>query len=184
MRDMCVILGLIIAAPGVASGQQTTVYGYDALGRLVNAGSSSSDTTLYIYDPADNRVRRRCCQAIGGVQVFADGFDPYFYLQTYSDIRSSGMDPYYHWVTYGYAENRLPNRYFSTAWYKSTYGLGAGVNPLTHYHTIGWSAGYNPSPEFSTTIYHSTYPDTASLDPLQHFLRWGYGEGRSAFPVP
>jgi YD repeat-containing protein len=167
-----------------AEAQQTTTYAYDALGRVTNAGRSDSTTNYYVYDNADNRLSVRCCTTVGGLQVKDDGFDPYFYLQTYADIRNAGVDPYQHWLAFGASENRWPNRYFNTAWYRSTYGIASGTNPLTEYHVTGWQAGRNPSPGFSTALYHSVYPDTAAIDPLEHFLRWGYGEGRSAFAVP
>jgi hypothetical protein len=167
-----------------ASAQQAAIYAYDAKGRVTNAGSTDNDTKLYKYDVSGNRVAVICCNTVGGWQVKDDGFDPYFYLQTYPDVRTAGVDPYVHWINYGASENRWPNRYFNTAWYRSTYGLSASTNPLTDYHTAGWQAGRNPSPTFSTTAYHSAYPDTASVDPLQHYLRYGYGEGRSAFAMP
>lgn len=179
--------GLAVAAfatANPASAQGTTLYAYDALGRLTTSGRTSSDTTLYTFDTASNRTATRCCEAIGGWQVKTDGFDPYFYLQTYPDIRAAGIDPYTHWLDFGAAENRLPNRYFDTAWYRQTYGLASGVNPLTEYHTTGWTLGRNPSLAFSTTGYHQAYPDTSSIDPLWHLLRFGYAEGRSAVPVP
>lgn len=174
---------LLAAIPQVSSAQRTTLYAYDATGRVTNSGDADGNTRLYTYDPAGNRKIVRCCETIGGWQVREDGFDPYFYLQTYPDIRAAGIDPYQHWLTYGASENRKPNRYFDTAWYRSTYGLGSSVNPLSDYHNGGWQAGRNPSPAFSTAAYHAAYPDTAAIDPLTHFLRWGYGEGRSAFPV-
>ena len=175
------LLTVLLASPALAQSPQ--VYAYDAAGRLTTAGSSSSDTTAYGFDQASNRVVRRCCLAVGTWQVKADGFDPYFYLQTYPDIRAAGVDPYTHWLNNGASENRLPNRYFDTLWYRQVYGIPNAVNPLTEYHASGWQQGRNPSPSFSTTEYHQAYPDTAGLDPLQHFLRYGYLEGRNAVPV-
>lgn len=164
-----------------AYAQETTLYAYDALGRAILSGRSDNSTNLYVYDKAGNRAKVRCCEAIGGAQVLEDGFDPYFYLMTYADVRAANMDPYLHWLQYGASEGRWPNRYFNTGWYRSTYGIPANVNPLTDYHSGGWQAGRNPSSSFSTAAYHAAYPDTAAIDPLQHYLRWGYGEGRSAF---
>lgn len=173
-------LFLLLSSPASA---QTTVYAYDALGRLTASGTNSTDTTIYGYDGASNRTVRRCCEAIGTWEVKADGFDPYFYLQTYPDIRAAGIDPYSHWLSNGASENRWPNAYFNTAWYRSTYGIPANINPLTEYHQTGWQLGRNPSVGFSTTGYHQAYPDTASIDPLWHFLGYGYAEGRNAVPV-
>jgi hypothetical protein len=173
--------GLLSCFSGSLPAQQTTTFAYDGLGRLTNSGESSQSTKLYLYDNAGNRQRVRCCNTIGGWQVREDGFDSYFYLQTYSDVRISGMDPYEHWLQYGATENRRPNLYFDTSWYRSTYNVPASVNPLTEYHTTGWRAGRNPSLGFSTIAYHANYPDTIATDPLQHYLRYGYGEGRLAF---
>jgi hypothetical protein len=164
-----------------AYAQTAIVYAYDTIGRVTNAGKDDQSTTYYIYDTVGNRKMVRCCSTIGGWQVKDDGFDPYFYVQTYSDIRLAGIDPYTHWLQHGASENRWPNRFFNTSWYRSTYGIPASVNPLTDYHVSGWQAGRNPSPAFSTTAYHTAYPDTASIDPLSHYLHWGYGEGRLAF---
>lgn len=180
----CVLVILVSTYGAPTLAQQTTLYGYDAHGRLRTSGSNSANTTAYVVDNAENRGSRRCCNAVGSWQVTEDGFDPYFYLQTYPDILAAGVDPYHHWTHWGASENRWPNRYFDTAWYRATYNVPQGANPLTDYHTGGWQAGRNPSPEFSTTGYHANYPDTGSVDPLQHYLRWGHGEGRSIFPVP
>jgi hypothetical protein len=175
---------LLVTTPSYA--QHTTVYAYDSLGRLTNAGVNSIDTAYYVLDAASNRRVVRCCKAIGGWQVKEDGFDPYFYLQTYPDILAAGVDPYEHWLQWGASENRWPNQYFNTAWYRSTYGIPAGVNPLTDYHTSGWRLGRNPSLGFSTTLYNSAHTDVfqAGADPLHHYLRWGYGEGRAMYAVP
>lgn len=169
-----------------AHAQHVTAYAYDSLGRLTNAGANSSDTVYYVIDAASNRKTVRCCEAIGGWQVKPDGFDPYYYLQTYPDIQAAGLDPYEHWLQWGATENRQPNRYFHTAWYRTTYGIPASVNPLTEYHNSGWRLGRNPSPAFSTNLYLSAHPDivSANVDPLQHYLRWGYGEGRIMFATP
>lgn len=181
IRVAVVTLAALLPTQGLA--QTTMVYAYDVHGRLTHSGTNNNDTTYHVLDGADNRVTRRCCEAIGGAQVLDDGFDPYFYLQTYPDIRAAGLEPYEHWLQYGASENRWPNRYFNTAWYRATYGLPASVNPLTDYHNGGWQAGRNPSAGFSTTAYHAVYPDTAALDPLWHYLRWGYGEGRLSFSM-
>lgn len=182
-RIPAILIAAIAAMASPAHAQQTTVYAYDVHGRLTTAGADSVSTASYLYDGATNRSRKRCCLPIGGWQVKDDGFDPYFYLLAYPDVRASGMDPYEHWKTNGHLEDRWPNLYFNTAWYRATYGIAPGVNPLTNYHEFGWEAGRNPSPEFSTSGYHINYPSTASIDPLQHYLRWGYGEGRQSFPV-
>jgi YD repeat-containing protein len=92
-----VIAALACAALSVpASAQQTTTYAYDALGRLTNSGQHDGATAYYVYDGANNRKSARCCDTVGGWQVTDDGFDPYFYLQTYPDIRLAGVDPYQH----------------------------------------------------------------------------------------
>jgi hypothetical protein len=164
------LLAVVVSAlPAQSLAQTTTVYGYDVHGRLTHAGANSSNTTYYVLDGADNRGTRRCCEAIGGAQVLDDGFDPYFYIQTYADIRAAGMDPYQHWLQYGASENRWPNRYFNTAWYRTTYNIPASVNPLTDYHNSG-QAGLNPSEKLATGRGRSR------MDPLTHYLRWSSRE--------
>lgn len=124
------LLAVVVSvSPVQALAQTTTVYGYDVHGRLTQAGTNSSDTTVYVLDRAGNRGTRRCCEPIGGARVLDDGFDPYFYLQTYPDIRAAGLEPYQHWLQYGASENRWPNRYFNTACYRTTYNIPASVPP-------------------------------------------------------
>lgn len=176
---------VVVLGGGDAGAQaQTTVYAYDALGRLTNAGSGLDATRTYRYDNADNRTARTCCVTIGS-EIAADTFDPYFYITFYPDIRLAGVDPYSHYMNQGWTENRRPSRYFDPAWYRSTYGVPSNVNPLVHYSNGGWQAGNSPSPEFSNPGYRAAYPDIpSSMDPYWHYLRHGYAEGRQRFPAP
>lgn len=176
--------GAILLSATAAHAKQTTAYAYDALGRLVSTGTSANSSSLYKYDLANNRAAKACCLAIGG-EIENDGFDPYFYALAYSDIRIAGVIPYEHWLLNGFSEIRNPNRFFDTAYYRTTYGVSTNVNALTDYHSTGWRLGRNPSPEFSTSRYLAAYPDiaAANIDPLWHYLRYGYAEGRSRFPV-
>jgi len=96
------VLAVVVSvSPVQALAQATTLYGYDVHGRLTQAGTNSSDTSVYVLDRAGNRGTRRCCEPIGGARVLDDGFDAYFYLQTYADIRTAGLDPYPHGLQYG-----------------------------------------------------------------------------------
>jgi len=158
-----VCAGLFVAlTAGAAEAQQTSVYAYDAHGRLTNSASDINTSTAYSYDRADNRAKKTCCLAIGP-DIQADGFDPYFYVLAYQDIRVAGISPHGHWLSYGFSEGRNPNRFFDTA-YRATYGVPATVNALTDYHTTGWRLGRNPSREFSTSLYLAAHPDVAAID--------------------
>lgn len=56
-----VCAGLIVLTAGAASAQQTQTYTYDVHGRLTDSArttGSSSQTTSYVLDKADNRVSR------------------------------------------------------------------------------------------------------------------------------
>ena len=166
------------------SAQQTRVFSYDARGRMTSSGVAPTASTSYRFDRAGNRKSFACCEAIGA-SIDPDGFDPFFYLLSYPDIRAANVDPYQHWLSNGYSEVRDPNRFFNTTYYRATYGVPASVNALTDYHTTGWRAGRNPSSNFSTSRYLAAYPDVAAadIDPLWHFLAHGYFEGRTSFPV-
>lgn len=182
---LCAVCVSALVTAESAHAQHTVVYVYDAYGRLTNSASDINTSASYIYDRADNRAKKVCCLAIGP-DIQDDGFDPYFYILANQDIRLAGVSPYGHWVSYGYGENRNPNRFFDTAYYRATYGVPATVNALSDYHTTGWRLGRNPSREFSTSRYLAAHPDVAAADmnPLLHYLKYGYAEGRARFSVP
>ncbi len=167
-----------------ASAQQTHVYSYDVHGRLNASGTSPTASTTYRFDKADNRKGVTCCEAVGPA-VMANGFDPYYYMLAYPDIRTAGLDPYQHWISNGSSEGRNPNRFFDAAYYRSNYGIPASVNALADYYSTGWQAGRNPSAAFSTSRYRQAHPDiaAANINPLQHYLEYGYAEGRARFSV-
>ncbi|WP_312991424.1 hypothetical protein [Brevundimonas diminuta] len=179
------LAGVVLSSASSTHAQHTVVYAYDAHGRLTNSGSDINTSTSYRYDRADNRVKKSCCLAIGS-DIQADGFDPYYYVVAYHDVRLAGVSPYGHWLSSGYSEARNPNRFFDTAYYRATYGVPATVNALTDYHTTGWRLGRNPSREFSTNLYLAAHPDVAAanVNPLLHYLKYGYAEGRAHFPAP
>ncbi len=164
---------------------QTTVYTYDAHGRLTNTSTGVGATRTYRYDNANNRTRRTCCETVGP-NIQAGIFDPHFYLTQYPDVRQAGVDPYTHYMSSGWTQNRWPSRFFNPVWYKSTYGVAANINPLTHYNNGGWQSGESPSPEFSGPLYLQANADVAAagMDPYSHYLRYGYSEGRQKFLVP
>lgn len=109
-------------------------------------------------------------------------FDVHYYLERYSDVRTSSMDPWEHYTRFGIHEGRNPNPLFDTAWYleQNPAVSSAGENPLTHYLTRGAAEGLSPSPEFDGDWYLLQNPDVvaAGMNPLVHYLGHGRAEGR------
>ena len=46
-------------------------------------------------------------------------FDPFYYNLVYQDVRASGIDPAKHFWTHGVYEDRNPNPWIDSVWYKS-----------------------------------------------------------------
>lgn len=140
------------------------------------------------------------------VETVRSGFDPDYYLATYTDIASvPNLDPLDHFCKFGWKEGRDPSKHFSTTFYLRTNPdvAAAGVNPFWHYLVFGQKEGRPSLPEpslgpakdislhaqemetiraeFDPGFYLSTYPDVAavsSIDPLEHFCLYGWREGR------
>jgi serralysin len=110
-------------------------------------------------------------------------FDAAFYLSHNPDLSQAGVDALNHFNTFGWREDRDPNAFFDTSWYRALYRDAAGTNPLDHYHTTGWKKGYDPGPNFDTKLYLIHNPDVAAggVDPLEHYLRNGKSEGRAVY---
>jgi glycosyltransferase involved in cell wall biosynthesis len=107
-------------------------------------------------------------------------FDAELYLTTYADILNARVDPLQHFTLSGAIEQRNPNAWFSTAFYRSQVELAEGVNPLAHYIEVGEKAGLRPHPDFDPVRYRKIMPavDAAGVSPLWHFLNFGTDEFR------
>jgi hypothetical protein len=59
MRSICLVIGVAIAAAGIARASETVTYTYDAKGRLIlvqHAGTVNNNVVAnYTFDTADNR---------------------------------------------------------------------------------------------------------------------------------
>lgn len=71
------------------------------------------------------------------------GFDPVYYLDRNSDVRSSGCDPLRHYLDHGWKEGRDPSAGFSTSGYLAANPDvdAAGENPLVHFLNSGLAEG-------------------------------------------
>jgi glycosyltransferase involved in cell wall biosynthesis/uncharacterized protein YbaR (Trm112 family) len=73
-------------------------------------------------------------------------FDPSWYLETYSDVKSEGLSPALHYLMHGAAEHRDPGPWFSTRQYlrNNSDVAAAGANALLHYLRHGAQEGRVP----------------------------------------
>lgn len=108
-------------------------------------------------------ARRRCLIARSGL------FDASYYLINGADVLAAGADPLQHFCEHGWRENRRPNLYFDSGWYRARYG-DAMVNPLLHYIRCGESEGCRPIPFFDPRWYARTYRLPRGASPLAHYL--------------
>jgi hypothetical protein len=76
-----------------------------------------------------------------------------------------------HWHRHGWRENRWPNAYFDTGYYRSRTPEVADHDPLLHYIIGGEAAGRRPVPYFDPVWYRATYGVPPGQLCLAHFLR-------------
>lgn len=108
-------------------------------------------------------------------------FDEKYYIGRYEDIKRRNNDPLRHFIRHGYKENRNPNAFFDTKFYKEKYLKGDNsVNPLYHYLTSVSAQIYKTSEFFDGAYYLEKYSDVlkSGMNPLVHFILFGYNEGR------
>lgn len=74
-----------------------------------------------------------------------------------------------HWHRHGWREDRWPNPYFDTAYYRAHMPDVARGDPLLHYIEQGEAAGRRPTPFFDPAWYRTTYGVTDGLC-LAHYL--------------
>lgn len=94
------------------------------------------------------------------------------------------LSPVLHFVFFGADQNKTPNPYFDTEYYRDRYPevSSSGINPLAHYIDRGAAQRLDPSPWFGTAYYFDSNPDIprSSANPLVHFLDRGRADG--SFP--
>jgi len=95
--------------------------------------------------------------------------------------------PCLHYALFGARENKNPNPFFDTEYYRdsNTDIAQSGLNPLSHFLLYGARQRKNPSSFFDTGYYLDNHPEVGEsrLNPLQHFLRHGRAEGRYPSPL-
>ena len=111
--------------------------------------------------------------------------DSNHYLISSSDVHEAGLDPAAHFCRYGWAENRRPNIYFETKWYRATNPIvdRMGINPLVHYLLVGERSGRRPVVYFDPVWYRATYAVPASQNALAHFLAHRRSQAYSPTPL-
>jgi glycosyltransferase involved in cell wall biosynthesis len=74
-------------------------------------------------------------------------FDPEFYEQQNSDVRTARIDPAMHYFLFGWKEHRDPSEHFCTRLYLQNHPdvAASGMNPLLHYIEYGQVEGRNIS---------------------------------------
>lgn len=125
------------------------------------------------------------CNPLVHLEVGRSGlFDPNFYLVANGDVRRDFQDPLTHFCIYGLEEDRSPNPYFETAWYRGRAGLprNPNCNPLLHYARIGEADGLKPGPHFDPAWYRERYELCGNHSPLAHFLAHRRGQRHSPNP--
>ena len=136
-----------------------------------NASRSRPDLLAYPMTVLrDNVVAAREAIARSGL------FDAKLYLTTYPDILNARVDPLQHFALSGAIEQRNPNAWFSTAFYRTQVEeLPDNTNPLVHYIEVGERAGLKPHPDFDPARYRRLTPvvDQTGVSPLWHFLTFG-----------
>lgn len=109
-----------------------------------------------------------------------------WYKSTHADLWHNNMDPLLHFVRHGARQNRWPNPYFDTGWYKDTYRDDIGdMNPLAYYAQQGEAEGHWPARDFSPKLYLEENEDIdgKAVTPLAHYLHYGLREKRR-YPKP
>jgi len=132
-------------------------------------------------------------QLVEALRVYRSGLlhRTYYRSQFYQEL---GADRFLlrlcsplHFVLFGAHENKNPNPFFDTEYYRdvNSCDLKSGLNPLVHYIMRGARQKRNPSPYFDTGYYLDTNAEVGDPcgNPLQHFFRHGQAEGRSPSPL-
>ncbi len=106
-----------------------------------------------------------------------------WYLQTYSDAQVTGLSAWEHYCTRGASEDRNPNPFFESKWYRSKNGLDSQTDPLLHYVSQPANAMADPSPLFDSRWYAERYSELINpgVSLLADFM--GAREPRCPHPI-
>ncbi len=113
-------------------------------------------------------------------------FDAQYYLDKYHDVKKSSHDPLIHFLRHGHKENRQPNPFFDTKFYRKNYlSNNNDINPLYHYIINPSTYGYKTSEHFDGDYYLKSNPDVfkSGMNPLTHYICYGFKEGRKGKKV-
>lgn len=130
-------------------------------------------------------------------------FDKEWYLEIYSDVKSSGMDPILHFLRYGDLERRNPSPFFCTTCYilKNPEITQEKICSLVHWVKEGIPNGiaadavryedWAPhnvfiietiTKEFDVDWYAAHNPDVREGEEILHYAKYGWLEGRDPGP--
>ena len=109
-------------------------------------------------------------------------FDGAWFAARNADVAAAGHAALIHWHRQGWRENRWPNLYFDTAYYRRRHDDAAQADPLLHYIQWGEAAGYRPVPYFDPAWYRARYGIAPDQLCLAHFLRHRFTGDFSPIP--
>ena len=109
-------------------------------------------------------------------------FDGAWFAARNGDVAAAGHAALVHWHRQGWRENRWPNLYFDTAYYRQRHDDAAQTDPLLHYIRWGEAAGYRPVPYFDPAWYRARYGIAPDQLCLAHFLRHRFTGDFSPIP--
>ena len=122
-------------------------------------------------------------ETIASTIIESGVFDEDYYLEKYEDIKRRNNDALRHYIRHGYKEDRNPNAFFDSKFYRKKYlNDDKKINPLYHYLTSTSAFAYQTSDFFDGAYYLKEYPDVlkSGMNPLVHYLLHGLNEGRKA----
>ena len=134
----------------------------------------SADASALIVSDAEEQARLIRLQRSGL-------FDGAWFAARNPDLAAESHSALIHWHRQGWQENRLPNAYFDTGYYRERNPDCTG-DPLLHYIDGGEAAGRRPSLYFDPAWYRRQYGLDGAEHCLAHFLRHRF-TGRFS-PIP
>ncbi|UTW56267.1 glycosyltransferase [Kordiimonas sp. SCSIO 12610] len=108
-----------------------------------------------------------------------------WYKQYYTDLWNyPDCHTLAHFMTTGTEQNRHPNPFFETYWYKNAYKkLIKKRNPFAYFISEGLKLGHEPSPKFCSEVYFDQHPDVKAdgVSAFAHYVTKGMLAGHK-FP--
>lgn len=113
-------------------------------------------------------------------------FDPIWYLQQNHDVAIQGIDPLSHFMTYGLMEDRDPNPFFSSVWYRANAPEPLGDLPAyAHFIADVRRKAWPQHPLFDANFYVKNQNDLtlSVVEALDHFIQIGASQRRDPHPL-